>query len=63
MSENEHKIIYYADDATICVRYKSSIKHVLDISDFSKHAGHCWPKTKFTENQRYIVGACKRTRH
>ena len=27
MGENEYKIIQYADDATICVRDKSSIKY------------------------------------
>ena len=31
MGENEHKMIQYADDATICVTDKSSINHVLEI--------------------------------
>ena len=40
MRENEHNIIQYTDDATICVRDKSSIMHVVEIiTDFSKHAG------------------------
>ena len=37
---NEHKIIQYADDATICVRHPDSIRETLyTINEFSRYAG------------------------
>lgn len=57
IGDNEHKIIQYADDATICVRDKSSIKHVLEIiTDFSKLAG---PKLSVRKTKGIWLGPLK----
>ena len=57
IAESEHKIIQYADDATICVRNIISIKHVVDIiNEFSRYAG---PKLNVRKTKGIWLGSLK----
>ena len=57
IGDTEHRIIQYADDATICMRDLNSVKHTLDIiHEFSNHAG---PKLSLTKTKGILLGPLK----
>ena len=57
IGNSEHKIIQYADDATICIRDLPSVKNVINaIEIFSKHAG---PKLNMKKTKGIWLGNLK----
>ena len=57
MGNHTHNIIMYADDATICVRDLTSIKHAIDIvNTFSNYAG---PKLSIKKTRGIWLGPLK----
>ena len=57
VGNNEHKIIQYADDATICVRNCDSVTQaVKSIETFSEYAG---PKLNYRKTKGIWIGSLK----